>query len=626
MGRGFLNTVASVPGLQLMDAEASHSAYPSCTSMYRRTASLVDINDRNSYLLDIFRVRGGRMHDYSFHGPPFAEFSVSGLNPGPTQEKGTLLGEDIEFGSSEKPEGLGPDNCMMLPLQAAEGLISDDREYRESGTEGWTEYHSDEVLTEKAGAEMRIPLPDLDAESVKLFLQVHNYQEGPNAIEVTVGDTTEEFRWGSEGKEDIWFSGTFEITGAEEIVITAQTIEQSWALISKAGLTTNLEMTEPRFYDPRTSGYQYLFDVRRAHPEQGWSATWRDPEEDLALTMNVPAGSMEEVILTKAEAELKPRHPETLDYVLGRNVVKQGAASELSSDYIVAAEPHQGDPAIQGIERLSPSEASEEAVAVAVQANSFTDYIHSALDRTVPCTWNADGTEFSVTGEYAQVRTNRDGIQSIRAVNCTRVRFGETTLGANAAPSGKVVNLDHDANTITVDTAVEQPDLYRDTVAIIGNEIQQTSYTVKSISVENGKTTLGFDDVLFLVQMGPIEEIQADKSAVKLDKLGRVDGRNHEGRWLYNEDRSVGLRIAETRGDVFVLESGSQDLEKIYKDFDGDGRRTFWISDIGPGDSVRLPSTVLMERSGDHAFRIQTSGDAELTVPKNMAQRSSDDS
>ncbi|MFO7947536.1 MAG: hypothetical protein R6V19_12065, partial [Armatimonadota bacterium] len=429
------------------------------------------------------------------------------------------------------------------------------------------------------------------------------------------GDVSREFQWGPDDGQSLWLSETFEGVGdADELIITAEKVQQPWALITQAGITTDLEMARPQFYDVRTSGYQYLFDIRRGHPDSGWSATWRDPESDLALTMTAPTGSMEEVILAKAEAELKPRHPDTLDYVLGRNVLSDGDG-ELASDYIVAAEPHRGEPSIRKVERLEVSDAARNAVGVAVRCQEFTDYIHSATDASGAATWNVGDNTFSVTGEYALVRVDGRGVRSIKTINCTRVQFGELAVEMDAPPAGKVLSVDHDANTITIDTTLQQPQQFIDRVAILGNEMQQTSYTIKSIEAADGKTTLGFGDVLCLVQMGPVEEINGDEHSVKLGKLGRVDGRNHEGRWLYNEDRSVGLRIAECRGDVFLLESYDHDLNEVFQDFDGDGRVTYWVSDIGPGDDCTLPSTASIEREGSNVIRVRTSGNAEVSVP-----------
>ena len=77
------------------DVEAP-DAYPQ-TSMYRRNISVIKIDDTNSYILDIFRVKGGSDHVYSFHGPE-GNVSVNGLNM--QKRPGTYAGDDIPFGQA----------------------------------------------------------------------------------------------------------------------------------------------------------------------------------------------------------------------------------------------------------------------------------------------------------------------------------------------------------------------------------------------------------------------------------------------------------------------------------------------------------------------------------------------
>jgi len=96
---GHLNLFAGSPEVQVMDASAEN-VYPGVASLYRRTVAMVDISPADSYLLDIFRVKGGKRHDYIFHGLPFGEFTISGVTLGEPQTKGTLMGEDVEFGKT----------------------------------------------------------------------------------------------------------------------------------------------------------------------------------------------------------------------------------------------------------------------------------------------------------------------------------------------------------------------------------------------------------------------------------------------------------------------------------------------------------------------------------------------
>lgn len=81
--------------VKLMDVDAT-DAYPQ-TDMYRRTTAMVKVDNKNSYIVDFFRIEGGNEHHYSFHS---AEGSVTaeGLNL-VQQEEGTYAGADIPYGA-----------------------------------------------------------------------------------------------------------------------------------------------------------------------------------------------------------------------------------------------------------------------------------------------------------------------------------------------------------------------------------------------------------------------------------------------------------------------------------------------------------------------------------------------
>ena len=92
--KGDLHLFAAMPGVQVAEASAE-SNYPGIVQRYRRTAALIDLSLEESYVVDIFRVRGGGQHDYSLHGP-YGELEVRGValsEPRP----GTLAGEDVPF-------------------------------------------------------------------------------------------------------------------------------------------------------------------------------------------------------------------------------------------------------------------------------------------------------------------------------------------------------------------------------------------------------------------------------------------------------------------------------------------------------------------------------------------------
>jgi len=94
---GKINLFAVQPPLRVMDVE-SRNAY-SGLATYRRTVALVDISETDSYVLDVFRARGGNNHRLSYHGPAETA-TVSGIQL-TEQATGTFAGPDVEFATLE---------------------------------------------------------------------------------------------------------------------------------------------------------------------------------------------------------------------------------------------------------------------------------------------------------------------------------------------------------------------------------------------------------------------------------------------------------------------------------------------------------------------------------------------
>lgn len=75
--------------------DASTDSYPGKVDLYRRAAMQVALSPEQTYIFDVFHVRGGQQHDFFSMGPQ-AEFSC---NPplGEVQKEETLAGQDVPW-------------------------------------------------------------------------------------------------------------------------------------------------------------------------------------------------------------------------------------------------------------------------------------------------------------------------------------------------------------------------------------------------------------------------------------------------------------------------------------------------------------------------------------------------
>lgn len=101
---GSLNLFVDGPWVRLADASGDR-AYPALAKIYRRAVALIPLDGERSYAVDLFRVAGGKTHDYSFHslaGDDGSRLELSlpdGLKM-TDQVGGTLAGPDVPFGES----------------------------------------------------------------------------------------------------------------------------------------------------------------------------------------------------------------------------------------------------------------------------------------------------------------------------------------------------------------------------------------------------------------------------------------------------------------------------------------------------------------------------------------------
>lgn len=75
--------------------DVSSDAYPQVTN-YRRNLTMVDVDDDQSYVVDFFRISGGKRHTYSLHGSPGKVSVVKGNAE--RKRAGTFAGPDVDLG------------------------------------------------------------------------------------------------------------------------------------------------------------------------------------------------------------------------------------------------------------------------------------------------------------------------------------------------------------------------------------------------------------------------------------------------------------------------------------------------------------------------------------------------
>lgn len=132
--------------------DASSPAYEEA-SHYRRHLTMVDVGENQSYVVDVFRVKGGKRHDYLLHGPPgqstIREEEWGEILPG------TYAGPEVEWGELYDDAELGhPDYNGGYHRYGGSGFqyLENVRELKTG--EGMVDFQH--LLDPKAGLRIRI--------------------------------------------------------------------------------------------------------------------------------------------------------------------------------------------------------------------------------------------------------------------------------------------------------------------------------------------------------------------------------------------------------------------------------------------------------------------------------------
>jgi hypothetical protein len=280
--------------------------------------------------------------------------------------------------------------------------------------------------------------------------------------------------------------------------------------------------------------------------------------------------------------------------------------NDLSSIFAAVIEPVKGKGSIQSSQPLKPLTANPDFAGARIEYRDDngtlkTDFVLSGME-TETAVKLPDGLEFA--GQFGVASEDR-----LFLVNGTKLRFGNYALEANPVPA-RVAMVNIPQNEITLNTLLPTSSL-SGRVITISNDLHSVSYTVQSAANRNGKTVLSFGDVLPIIGEGHVTSVDTAQSTVTTDTVltghARVDGGQHQGRWLTDSKHTFARKIQKFDGKVFELEG------KLPTDAFADGR--FFIVDFSIGDRVDVPSIQSVQRDDEGQYRIQSTLPFLLTVP-----------
>ncbi len=492
---GSFHLFAVTPQVKVM--EASSAAYQEA-DVYRRTCVQIERPGGRPYLVDIFRVRGGRVREYVFHGP-HRNYELTGLTPEEVThqaagqmrfalrfqiaEMGELMVDDVEI----RPiDAQGNEGGNIVPNPAVTG---GDGEHLPAG---WGMYGGNgrAVCGVAPGRDdtysARIEATEADERgrvNVALICGDSNGYTGPNALPGQRGQAYR-VRFALRGTVTRVNVGTVcwpaDPTSADDRKHASVSLDEvpvpgdEWRMYEGS---FTLDPPDERLTDPRA-----------ADGGEPWSIawTWEDGYRFDALFPGAPG---ERVLIGEGWGQRDHRNTDrgaTLPYLVRR---RTGDALDVFTTVFAGAP--EGATAVTVVERLPlPADAPEGAVALAVRTPAGIDIIVSMLDAREISVATPAG-ELTTDARVAVVQLDGNRPVAAMMTEGARLRLGACELSLpEAALHGAVadVGASQGESWFVVDADLATDDALTGSTLFVTDGDTMRGYPVRGVARVDGET------------------------------------------------------------------------------------------------------------------------------------------
>ncbi|UCH35655.1 MAG: heparinase II/III family protein [Armatimonadota bacterium] len=622
---GSLHLFVTAPGLQAIEASDENAYASEDVSTYRRTVALIggaatEGASREpadpAYVVDVFRVVGGRQHDY-FLGVQSQELEVDGVSLG-SAEPGSLAGPDISWGTSIGNDGdvIGYPNKPYWnpPPGNGYGFFYDVRRGTPEGA--WR-------VTWPLGGPLDTGfrahfLPPTDSEAVVAKAPGLYPKRG----------------YGVAHSKNASY-GVVRRAGVEPLASTFVTVMEPYCRRAPSGLIPAAEL-EKRLAEATAEvkplANLRVFLLKGAKP--GDRMTFQldiSADDEYTVAVNVLRAPVygtarflldEELIGEPVDAWAPAIEGPELR-ALGRRQLSAGAHSltvemtELRGQQnqyyiglagVLLAPAGEGvsfeaRPFIRSVERVhctSGSDGGLEPVGVKIAlADGHVDYLLSGGMPDERVAYQTDSGEIEVGGALAYLRLTPDG-KVARAVlhGADWLRFGDWHIAAPArAHEGIVAAVDEEAGVIQTSAQLPADAAFNGCMVYFANDgySRNTTYEIQRVEAAGDGSVIRLGQTSLILGRGLVFDVTDDGTALSSIPHeyacpigGSRNSRVFDGKLVTNGRGGATHLTAVEFGSPMKLE-----MESTAGFAPGD---TLFYHDIQPGDSFVLPTTTVFTR------------------------------
>jgi len=557
---GDLEYWIEAPGFEVMSADNPHCYSSEDVSVYRRTVALVETSPDRHYFLDMFRVRGGKTHDYNWHF--YGEMhKTEGITLPEPEQEGSLAGPEYEWWKKVQRsgwlEGVKQGFYWKAPPGNGYGFLHHLRRAEAFGP----------CVFEWLLGECRaVPALSYTGPAIAGI----NNGRYTNALQSGV-----HFYRGEAPGDFVEYNLPVDVAGRYALV--AVVVKDSRYGIVQASLDGDrlagpLNNYSPTRYHapPVVLGTR---DLEAGIHKVRFTVLGQDAESDgaffglsylglekpdttgrLALTrkqgirLHVVPQPGTELIAARAEGTLAG----DATYVISRRRARDGA--ELASSFAAVVEPFEGNPVVKNVERLRAVDdnAREKAVALRVLlAGGRTDLVFDATGPTPTGTWTwLEGPhrrEVRFAGRFGVLQLDRGGgVQRAILHGKGRLEFGGFRFvgdGKTAEWDGTIERVDLKARRVYTRSPLPLGEELSGLVADFTNPAwgRRNPFRIARVSKDGDLIAIDLDTASLVMAKGKVAAPSPEPgfivNSVPLDRAGRFGASWYfQGRSLLSDD------------------------------------------------------------------------------------------
>ncbi|MCC6443574.1 MAG: heparinase II/III family protein [Armatimonadetes bacterium] len=345
--------------------------------------------------------------------------------------------------------------------------------------------------------------------------------------------------------------------------------------------------------------YDNLIEPQTARSDGPVRADWKYLRKNLYLSVHLLPQPGRRYITA---AFGKPDSP-PVRFLMAEDDREDGA-----SEFVALWEPHEGESAIEKIERL-PVSAGKEPEGfrpVALRVTLKGGQIDTILYAANPTRFKAGDIEFEGTFGYYSETNGR--LRCLHLANGRRLTKGRKGIQELEAPfQAKIAAADPYRKTIRLNRRLPKGS-YAGQLLYIGGR-HPSAYHIVGV-VDDYTLRVDYSPIIFRSR---VDKFEKDHLVCELDanlEAPRFTPGYYDGAFLSGEPLKGAYRVTRVEGNRFY--TNRQPDPKDFPDADGDSRRVMSVYDFGPGDEVALYRFAWVRREADGKLTSRISGKAVL--------------